>query len=130
MYSLRMSKILIVDDSAVVRDRLVQLLAGLQEMEIVGEAGDAERGRELTRKLKPDVIIIDVQMRNGGGINLLQNIKQMDPAPHVIVLTNEAYPEIRSRCLDAGADYFFDKSTEYQEMVTVLSGAPLRSGSH
>jgi DNA-binding NarL/FixJ family response regulator len=125
-----MSKILIVDDSAVVRDRLVQLLAGLQEMEIVGEAEDAERGRELTRKLKPDVIILDVQMRNGGGIELLKNIKQMNPTSHVIVLTNEAYPEIRNRCLDAGADYFFDKSTEYHEMVTVLSGAPLRSGSH
>jgi DNA-binding NarL/FixJ family response regulator len=54
----------------------------------------------------------------------------MNPTSHVIVLTNEAYPEIRNRCLDAGADYFFDKSTEYHEMVTVLSGAPLRSGSH
>jgi DNA-binding NarL/FixJ family response regulator len=125
-----MSKILIVDDSAVVRGRLVQLLAGLQKMEIVGEAEDAERGRELTRKLKPDVIILDVQMRNGGGIALLQNIKQMDPTSHVIVLTNEAYPEIRNRCLDAGADYFFDKSTEYHEMVAVLSGTTLRSGSH
>jgi DNA-binding NarL/FixJ family response regulator len=80
--------------------------------------------------LKPDVIILDVQMRNGGGIELLKNIKQMNPTSHVIVLTNEAYPEIRNRCLDAGADYFFDKSTEYREMVTVLSGAPLRSGSH
>jgi DNA-binding NarL/FixJ family response regulator len=54
----------------------------------------------------------------------------MNPTSHVIVLTNEAYPEIRNRCLDAGADYFFDKSTEYREMVTVLSAAPLRSGSH
>ena len=125
-----MRKILIVDDSAVVRDRLIQLLAGLQEMEIVGEAGDAERGRELTRKLKPDVIIIDVQMRNGGGIDLLQDMKRIDPAPHVIVLTNEAYPEIRNRCLDAGADYFFDKSTEYQEMVAMLGGARLKSSSH
>jgi two-component system OmpR family response regulator len=125
-----MRKILIVDDSALVRDRLIQLLARLQEMEIVGEAGDAERGRELTRKLKPDVIIIDVQMRNGGGIDLLQDMKRIDPAPHVIVLTNEAYPEIRNRCLDAGADYFFDKSAEYQEMVAMLSGARLKSSSH
>jgi DNA-binding NarL/FixJ family response regulator len=126
----RMRKILIVDDSAVVRDRLIQLLSGLQEMEIAGEAGDAERGRELMKKLKPDVIIIDVQMRNGGGIDLLQDMKRMEPASRVIVLTNEAYPEIRNRCLDAGADYFFDKSTEYQEMVTVLGGIPLRSGAH
>lgn len=125
-----MSKILIVDDSAVVRERLIQLLASLDGTEIVGQAGDAERGRELTRKLRPDVIIIDVQMRKGGGIDLLQDIKRMEPAPRVIVLTNEAYPEIRSRCLDTGADYFFDKSTEYQEMVTMLGGISVRSGSH
>ena len=125
----RMSKILIVDDSALVRGRLAQLLAALPEMEVVGEARDAKGGRELTGKLKPDVMIIDVQMRNGGGIDLLQDIKRMNPAPQLIVLTNEAYPEIRNRCLDAGADYFFDKSTEYQEMVSVLRGAPVRSGS-
>ncbi|HET6492312.1 MAG TPA: response regulator transcription factor [Burkholderiales bacterium] len=123
-----MRKILIVDDSAVVRGRLTQLLAALPEMEIVGEAQDAKGGRELSGKLKPDVIIIDVQMR--GGIDLLQHIKRMDSAPHVIVSTNEAYPEIRNRCLAAGADYFFDKSTEYEEMVAVLKRTPVRSGSH
>jgi DNA-binding NarL/FixJ family response regulator len=125
-----MRKILIVDDSAVVRGRLTQLLAALPEMEIVGEAQDAKGGRELSGKLKPDVIIIDVQMRNGGGIDLLQHIKRMDPAPHEIVSTNEAYPEIRNRCLAVGADYFFDKSTEYEEMVAVLKRTPVRSGSH
>jgi DNA-binding NarL/FixJ family response regulator len=125
-----MRKILIVDDSAVVRGRLTQLLAALPEMEIVGEAQDAKGGRELRGKLKPYVLIIDVQMRNGGGIDLLQHIKRMDPAPHVIVSTNEAYPEIRNRCLAAGADYFFDKSTEYEEMVAVLKRTPVRSGSH
>lgn len=126
----RMSKILIVDDSAVVRDRLKQLLAGIGGLEIA-EAAHAEHGKSLARKFKPDAIIIDVQLRNGRGIELLQEMKRIDPASRVIVLTNEAYPEIRNRCLAAGADYFFDKSTEYQEMVAVLrSGMPVRSGAH
>lgn len=124
-----MRRILIVDDSAVVRERLIELLARFEGMEVVGQAGSAEHGRELTARLKPDVIVIDVQMRKGGGIGLLHDIKQMRPPPQVIVLTNEAYPEIRSRCLDAGADYFFDKSTEYQQMVAVLSGTQVRSTS-
>lgn len=125
-----MRKILIVDDSAVVRERLKELLTGLQGDETVVEAGQAESGRELTRKLKPDVIIIDVQMRSGRGIELLQDMKQVDPTPRIIVLTNEAYPEIRSRCLAAGADYFFDKSTEYQQMVSMLDDISLRPGAH
>lgn len=125
-----MRKILIVDDSAVVRERLKQLLVRLQGVEVVAEAGVVESGRKLTKKLKPDVIIIDVQMRDGRGIRFLQEVKRGDPAPSVIVLTNEAYPEIRSRCLAAGADYFFDKSTEYQQMVSVLSRMRPRSSAH
>ena len=124
-----MRRILIVDDSAVVRERLIELLAGLEGMAVLGQAVDADNVRELTRKLQPDVIIVDVQMRKGRGINLLREVKRMDPAPQVIVLTNEAYPEIRSRCLASGADYFFDKSTEYHQMVAVLSGVPVRSPS-
>lgn len=123
-----MRKILIVDDSAVVRERLIQLLADLQGMEIVGQAEDADGGKELAKKLKPDIVVLDVQMRKGGGIGLLRDIKRIEPAPRVIVLTNEAYPEIRNSCLDRGADYFFDKSTEYQEMVAVLTGMFHRPG--
>lgn len=119
-----MSKVLIVDDSAVVRVRLKQLLAGIQGVEISAEAAQAEEGGALARQLKPDVVIIDVHMRNGAGIRSLQEMKHIDPPPRIIVLTNEAYPEIRNRCIAEGADYFFDKSTEYQEMVAVLSDMP------
>lgn len=126
----RMSKVLIVDDSAVVRERLRQLLARVQGVDIAAEAAHAAEGGVLARRLKPDVIIIDVNMRNGGGIGHLRELKRVHPAPQLIVLTNEAYPEIRDRCLAAGADHFFDKSTEYQEIVAVLSAMPQRSPAH
>lgn len=116
-----MSRILIVDDAAVVRDRLKQLLAGIQGAEIIAESGQPERGTALVRKLKPDVVVIDVQLRNGRGIELVQEMRRIRTAPRIIVLTNDSYPEIRNRCLAAGADYFFDKSTEYEDMVELLS---------
>lgn len=116
-----MSRILIVDDAAVVRDRLKQLLAGIQGAEIIAESGQSERGTALVRKLKPDVVVIDVQLRNGRGIELVQKMRRIRTAPRIIVLTNDSYPEIRNRCLAAGADYFFDKSTEYEDMVELLS---------
>lgn len=116
-----MRKVLIVDDSAVVRERLKQLLAEIEGLQVAAEAARAEEGGALARRLKPDVVIIDVRMRNGAGIRSLHVMKHIDPPPRIIVLTNEAYPEIRNRCLAEGADYFFDKSTEYQEMMAVLS---------
>ena len=125
-----MSRILIVDDAAVVRDRLKQLLAGIQGAEIIAESGQSERGTALVRKLKPDVVVIDVQLRNGRGIELVQEMRRIRTAPRIIVLTNDSYPEIRNRCLAAGADYFFDKSTEYEDMVELLSTLFVGSSTH
>ncbi|MGQ0525785.1 MAG: response regulator [Betaproteobacteria bacterium] len=119
-----MRKILIVDDSAVIRERLKQLLGGLKGVEVL-PAGEARRGRELAGRLKPDVIIMDVQTRDGRGMEMIQDLKRSHPVPSIIVLTNEAYPEIRNRCLTAGADYFFDKSGDYRELGSVLSDIQL-----
>jgi DNA-binding NarL/FixJ family response regulator len=74
------------------------------------------------RELKPDAVILDIQMPNSSGIDALQNIKIGGPTPVVIMLTNYAYPQYRKRCMDAGADFFFDKSTEFEEVVNVLRG--------
>jgi len=61
-------------------------------------------------------------MPKGGETDLLCDVKKVNPTAKVIVLTNDAYPEIRNKCIDEGADYFFDKSTEFQEVVSVLKG--------
>jgi DNA-binding NarL/FixJ family response regulator len=116
-----MRKVLIIDESALVRERIRQLLSGVQGLEVTAEAQRTERGIALAKRLRPDVVIVDVHLRAGRGIELLREMKRARPTPRIIVLTNEAYPEIRNRCLAAGADYFFDKSTEYEQMVNVLS---------
>jgi DNA-binding NarL/FixJ family response regulator len=116
-----MRKVLIIDESALVRERIRQLLSGVQGLEVTAEAQRTERGVALAKRLRPDVVIVDVHLRAGRGIELLREMKRARPTPRIIVLTNEAYPEIRNRCLAAGADYFFDKSTEYEQMVNVLS---------
>jgi len=61
-------------------------------------------------------------MKKGSGADVLSDIKKTSPASKVIMLTNYAYPENRKKCIDRGADYFFDKSTEFQEVVGVLRG--------
>lgn len=113
-------RILIADNSAVVRERLIHLLAEVKGVEIAGQANDALEARDLAKRLKPDVAILDLRMPKGSDSDVLFDIKKMNPAAKVIVLTIDPYPEIRNKCLDEGADYFFDKSTEFQKMVSVL----------
>ena len=118
-----MMKILIADDSLVVRDRLVTLLTeALQGIEVVGQAKDATEARNLAEELRPDVAILDIRMPKGSGADVLLDIKKLNPVPKVIILTNYPHPENKKKCIDRGADYFFDKSTEFKKVVSVLKG--------
>lgn len=117
-----MRNVLLVDGSAIVRERLTEFLSELDGVAIVGQAGDALTGKQLAEQLRPDVIILDLPMFTGRGMDFLRDIKGIDPTPSVVVLTNDSYPENRQMCLDCGADYFLDKSTEFQELARVLTG--------
>ena len=113
-------KVFIADDSDIVRERLKEMLSEISEVEIIGEAGDGEEAIKGILELHPDVVILDIRMPGGNGIDVLQAIKRGDPAPTVIMLTNYPYPQYRKKCMDLGADYFFDKSNEFEKVVEVL----------
>lgn len=115
-----MIRVLIADDSAVVRERLLHLLSDLDGIEVVGQAEDAVEARNLAAILKPDVAILDLRMPRGSGADVLRDIKKLDDPPKVIMLTNYPHIENEKKCLERGADYFFDKSTEFQKVVSVL----------
>ena len=113
-------RVLIADDSAAVRQRLKTMLSELPGIEIVGQAEDAPQARESILELRPDVVILDIRMPMGSGIEVLRDIKQRKHAPVVIMLTNYPYPQYRKRCLDAGADFFLDKSGEFNKIIGIL----------
>jgi DNA-binding NarL/FixJ family response regulator len=116
----------IVDDSEILRSRLVQMLSEIKGIEIVGEAGfvrDAVRG---IKKLNPDVAILDMKMADGNGIDILTAMKKDNMATRVIIFTNYPYLQYRKRCLDAGADFFFYKATELGKLMDLLKGLLLR----
>ena len=111
-------RIVLVDDSDIVRERLRAILNGV---EIVGEARDSLEAIDSIQELKPDVVILDIRLPNGSGIDVLQHIKESNPSTKVIMLTNYPYPQYRRKCLEAGADFFLDKSTEFDRLSEVLS---------
>ena len=108
--------VFIADDSLVVREHLVTMLDELAGIVIVGQAETVAEAISAIGKLRPDVVILDIHMPDGSGIDVLQTIKQDEPAPVVIVLTNYPYPAYRQKCLQAGADFFLDKSTEFDQI--------------
>ena len=113
-------KVFLVDDSLVFRQRLKRLLADVPEVQVIGEMGDAQVAMEAILTRKPDVVLLDIHILNGNGIDVLQRLKKATPAPVVIILTNYPYPQYRQRCLAAGADFFFVKSTEFDQVVPAL----------
>jgi DNA-binding NarL/FixJ family response regulator len=113
-------RILIADDSAIVRERLIGLLTEIEGVQIIGQAEDAVETRSLAEKLKPDVAILDLRMPKGSGADVLVDLKRLVPSPTVIMLTNYPHAENRKKCLEGGADFFLDKSTEFQRVVSVV----------
>lgn len=115
-------KVLIADDSIVVRERLVTILNELAGIETVGQAENVVEAINAIEKLRPDVVILDIRMPGGSGIDVLRRIKQAGTGPMVIILTNYPFPEYRQRCLNSGADFFLDKSTEFDQIPTLFEG--------
>ncbi len=113
-------KVFIADDSSLVRERLAALVSELAGIELVGQAGDAYEALEAIQQLRPDVVILDIRMPGGSGIQVLEAIKKIAAVPVIIMLTAFPYPQYRNRCLEVGADYFFDKSTEFDQVVQVI----------
>ena len=113
-------RFVIIDDSAVIRRRLISMLSEIEGAHLVGEAVDARDGAALIRELNPDLIILDIRMSDQSGISLLEDIKNEPKLPKIIILTNYPYAAYRKRCIDLGADHFFDKSTEFAKVEEVV----------
>ena len=113
-------KVLIADDSALVRERLAALLCELEAVELVGQASNRRQTLEAIQRLRPDVVILDIHMPGGNGLQILETVKASESAPVVIMLTAFPYPQYRKKCLEAGAEYFFDKATEFDQVTEVL----------
>lgn len=122
-------KIFLVDDSVVIRQRLRRMLTEVKGLEVIGESWDAQEATDAILKKKPDVVLLDIHLLDGNGIDVLQTLKKAKPAPVVIILTNHPSLKYRQKCLEAGADYFFVKSTEFNQVVPALEQLIKQAGN-
>lgn len=113
--------VLIVDDSSIVRERLEQLLGEIAGIHLVGLANSARAALVQFHLHQPQAVILDIQMPDGSGIDVLAQIKREFPSCNVIMLTSYDEPAFRDKCAQIGADHFFHKSTEFERVVDVLT---------
>jgi len=114
-------KVFIVDDSKIVCEGLQQMLINIADVEIVGQAHDAKDAIKSISELKPDVVILDMRLPGLlSGIDVLKDIRAKKLPIRVIMLTNDPYPQYRKKCEELGADYFFDKVTEIEEISKLI----------
>ena len=116
-----MPNVLIVDDTKQVRERLTALLSECSEINVIGQAGNSLEALAVVEKLAPDAVILDIRLPGKSGIQVLQEIKARYPETTVIMLTNYDFDTYRKQCLQMGADHFFNKTLEFENVLTVLA---------
>jgi DNA-binding NarL/FixJ family response regulator len=120
-------KTYIVEDSPVIRENLVAALEEMTPVAVVGTAEDEDSARRWLSDPANDcdLVIVDIFLRRGSGLGVLQWLGEAPRRCQRVVLSNFATPDMRRKCLDLGADQVFDKSNE----IDALIGYCLRLGS-
>ena len=113
--------VLIIDDSVGLQERLAEMLSGVAGLKIVGQALSVVEGHRAIRELQPDLVVLDLQLGDGNGIEILRETKRTNPSIRFVIFTNHCEPLYRQRCSDLGADFFLCKSTDARSLVA-LSG--------
>ena len=126
MVSTHPLKVYLVEDSALLRDRLIKSLSRLAGVEIVGSSATEQDAINELASVRCDALVLDMQLQDGSGLNVLEAVRRSDTPDHhtlVIMLTNYASSIYRTRCLAAGADFFLDKAHDTERLEEILSAA-------
>lgn len=112
--------VFIVDDSEGVRERLRELIETCRDARIIGEAGTVGSAIAGIRAWQPDYVLLDYQLPDGTGLDVLRQVRGESPASCFIVLTNHPSTELHVAFQDAGAQFFLDKSFEFARLPGLI----------
>jgi DNA-binding NarL/FixJ family response regulator len=113
-------RVLLVEDSKVLTERLTEAIGQISDVELIGTA-DSEASALAALKREPvDVIILDLHLKQGTGFGVMRALAAAPRKPRIIVLTNYDLPEYKNAALALGATHFLDKARDYGRLPEVL----------
>jgi two-component system, OmpR family, response regulator len=115
-------RVYLIEDSPTIRDRVIEQIAENTASTIVGCAETEDEALDGIRELQPDAIVLDIQLRQGNGFNVLRRLRQipLERRPIIIVFSNHAESDFRRRAIVDGARFFLDKASEFDHLTVVL----------
>jgi YesN/AraC family two-component response regulator len=114
-------KIVIADDSSLMRDRIKSLLNVLKEKLVIYEAENGLEALKLIKDKKPDLAILDIRMPEMNGIEVLKKIRELKMKTKTCILTNYPYPQYKKKCFEEGADSFLSKTEDFEDIKIVIT---------
>lgn len=114
------TRIILVEDQRIVREGLIALLEDEPEIEIVGEAPDGAQAVDLYQRVRPDVVLMDLQMPHVDGPEATRRIRAIDPAARILVLTTYGTDEFIFKALRAGARGYLLKDASADELLAAI----------
>ena len=119
-------RVVLVEDSAMLRGMLCEMLAELDGVGVVAEAEDEQGALAALETQRPDLAIIDLELRQGSGLGVLRQL-QAEPErfgrPRAVVFSNYGHAPVRARCEQLGVERFFDKSFQLDELIDFVQAA-------
>ena len=115
-------RVYLVEDSPILTKLLVGLIEADSSALVVGQADNARAAIAEIRSLNQDLVVLDLHLREGNGVDVIRALRTADPASSatLVVLTNHSGLPYRKAAREAGADHFFDKSTEIPLMLSLI----------
>ncbi len=113
-------KVIIADDSKLIRDRITERVELIDNVNVVAQTTNSFETIEEIKKHKPDVLLLDIRMPEGSGINVLKYIQNNKIRIVTIVVTNYPIMQYKNKCFELGTDYFFSKATEFDEVFKLV----------
>ena len=115
-----MKRVLIADDSDFMLERLEQMLSGLEDVVLVGVCHNGTDALAAMRDLKPDLAILDNKMPGLKGVEVIREIRKENQTVKLMLLTFYSDSHYKTQAMNAGADYFFSKSEDFEKIPEVI----------
>lgn len=113
--------ILIVDDSGPLRTRLAELIREIRGITKIQEAENGRQALDAISEHHPDVVILDIRMPNGNGVEVLKKVRENLSSIVFIMFTNYPHDPYKKKCMELGADYFLEKSSETERILQIIN---------